>query len=74
MKPSELPFQKLCEFFEACAINKKPAMKLKHLRKFRSAYIDPHRDEAYAIYRLILPAVRGCLRLDLLPNGVPSPG
>ncbi len=58
MKPSELPFQKLCEFYDACASHKQPAMKHKHLREFRKAYIDPHRDQAYELYRLILPAVR----------------
>jgi hypothetical protein len=57
MKPSDLPFQTLCSFFEACARNRKPAVKLKHLRHFREKFIERDTDDVFEIYRLILPAV-----------------
>ena len=56
MKASDIPFYKLCEFFDDCLNHRKSDQKLKRLRKF-CANIDRTSDDVYEVYRLILPAV-----------------
>ncbi len=56
MKPSALPFQTLCSFFNVVT-EKKKTLKHKHLRLFREKFIERTSDDVFSIYRLMAPAV-----------------
>ena len=56
MKPSDLPFQTLCSFFNVVS-EKKKTLKHKNLRHFREKFIERTSDDVFSIYRLMAPAV-----------------
>ena len=57
MKPSEVPFQTLCSFFDVACRKMKPVMKHRHLRRFREKFIERTSEDVFSIYRLLAPAV-----------------
>ena len=57
MKPSEVPFQTLCSFFDVVCRKMKPVMKHRHLRRFREKFIERTSEDVFSIYRLLAPAV-----------------
>ena len=57
MKPSQVPFQTLCSFFDVVCRKMKPVMKHRHLRRFREKFIERTSEDVFSIYRLLAPAV-----------------
>jgi len=62
MKPSDLPFQTLCSFFNV-VLQKNKTLKHKHLRHFREKFIERIDEDVFSIYRLLAPAV--CLQASV---------
>ena len=58
MKPSDIPFQTLCSFFNVCQQKMTPTLRHKHLRHFREKFIERTGEDVFSIYRLMAPAVR----------------
>ena len=56
MKPSDIPFQTLCSFFNVVS-QKSKTLKHKHLRHFREKFIERTSEDVFSIYRLMAPAV-----------------
>ena len=67
MKPSEVPFQTLCSFFDVVCRKMKPVLKHRHLRRFREKFIERTSEDVFSIYRLLAPAVRAHLLSSLPP-------
>lgn len=72
MKPSEVPFQTLCSFFDVVCRKMKPVMKHRHLRRFREKFIERTSEDVFSIYRLLAPAVSTRLFLAIIFHTWPT--
>lgn len=73
MKPTELSFKTLCQFFEAVA--KAPRnKKLIKLRSLLEKNLERESDELYEVFRLILPYVSLSPSAHAVPNPPHFPG
>jgi hypothetical protein len=70
-RTADVPFEALTRLLQSCAGSSTKGQARQQLREFRETYIPRQAGDAFEVYRLLLPKVRGAPRRCILLPGPP---